>query len=89
MQALLDAGADVNARDYDGRSPLHECCACQHAWKSNASTDADRLAIAQALVRQGADVNAKDNTGHTPLALARESKAPDALIQFLISAGAH
>ena len=42
---LIDAGADVNAKNNDGKTPLHKC------------NDAD---IAKLLIDAGADVNAKN-----------------------------
>lgn len=52
LKALLTAGADVNAVDYNGATPL--------MWSKNAS-------IAKTLIEAGADVNAKDNSGTTAL----------------------
>ncbi len=49
---LVEAGADVNARDEKGQTPLH--CACT----------AD---IAELLMRSGATVDARDNEQKTPL----------------------
>ncbi|MDM4766194.1 DUF6438 domain-containing protein [Pelomonas sp. SE-A7] len=49
---LLLAGADPNARDNDGNTPLHE---------------ANDAAVVRALVASGADPNARNNRGETPL----------------------
>jgi len=51
----LAAGADVNAKDSVGWTPLH--CAAFNAEKE----------IVELLIAAGADVNAKDNRGKTPL----------------------
>jgi ankyrin repeat protein len=56
--ALIDRGADIEAKDEDGRTPLH------YAVGKN-SLDVTRL-----LIDRGADIEAKDNTGQTPLHIA-------------------
>lgn len=55
IDVLVDAGATVESRDQDGRTPLHD--------------DADQLhqGAMLALLKPGADVNAKTNRGDTPL----------------------
>ena len=57
--ALIDAGADVDARSEAGRTPLH----------TNAGGD-DFPAVTRVLLGAGADVNAADLEGRTPLNLA-------------------
>ncbi|XP_010482744.1 PREDICTED: acyl-CoA-binding domain-containing protein 1 [Camelina sativa] len=51
----LENGIPVNARDSEGRTPLH--------W----AIDRGHLNVAKALIDQNADVNAKDNEGQTSL----------------------
>lgn len=57
--ALLEAGADVNARAGLGYSPLHMA----------ATNSAE---VVEALLKAGADVNAKSNAGETALSLAEK-----------------
>jgi ankyrin repeat protein len=52
LRLLADAGADVNARDHNGNTPLHE----------TYLTD-----VAQALLKLGANVNAQNRDGETPI----------------------
>ena len=56
----LTAGADVNAKDKDGETPLHK-----------ASSNGEKEII-ELLIAKGADVNAKDNSSHewTPISVA-------------------
>ncbi len=56
IDTLIALGADVNAKDNDGRSVL--------MWASLKRIDTDTVA---ALIRAGADVNAKDDFGKTAL----------------------
>ena len=58
---LLQQGADVNAQDIDGLTPLSLAA-------GNGHTE-----VAQLLIQNHADVNAKDNYGETPLIWAASS----------------
>ena len=70
-KALIDAGADIHAKDGRGATPLHIAA-------SNGHAD-----MAKALIDAGADIHAKDKVGATPLhhaALGDETETAKALI---------
>src|SRR6185369_17115793 len=75
VRALVQQGADVNARGVDGTSPLH------HAVSS------DHLDVADLLLKAGAAVSAADRYGVTPLSLAALN-GNASMIRRLLDAGA-
>ena len=66
MQILLDAGADVNARNHDGETAL--------IMASGMTGDASILEL---LLRYHSDPSAKNHKGMTALAIAKESRRDD------------
>ena len=64
VRALLAEGADVDALDAEGRTPLL-IMAGRQRWET-----AQHLKITSLLLEYGAEVNATDQHGHTPLMLA-------------------
>jgi ankyrin repeat protein len=64
---LLDHGADVNAVDARGRTPLHELARSQYHHSSFLEADhfADVLRTAELLVEKGANRRLKDRDGKT------------------------
>ena len=59
--------ADVNSKDYGGRTPLHLACGCKSAGAKE---------VVQLLLKHGADANAADNLGMTPMDVAVKIQNP-------------
>jgi ankyrin repeat protein len=72
----LQQGADIGAKDPNGRTPL--------MWAAEANQDPDVIA---ALVAAGAEVTETDRYGTTALMLAAEYNPNPAIINALITAG--
>ncbi|CAI9113202.1 OLC1v1013772C3 [Oldenlandia corymbosa var. corymbosa] len=75
LQSFIGAGANPNATDYNGRSPLHVA-----AWKGYED-------ITLFLIEKGADINAKDNFKNTPL-LEAVRNGHEEVASLLANAGA-
>jgi ankyrin repeat protein len=74
VEQLIARGAAVNARDFAGRTPLHEAAG-------------GRGELVSVFLRHGAEVNARDKGGVTPLHRAAQY-GDDATITTLLKAGA-
>jgi ankyrin repeat protein len=75
---LLDLGADINARDKNGKTPLHEVT--------------KNKAFAKFLIDHGADINARDRRGQTILHIVAywaDLEQSREFAQFLIACGAN
>lgn len=77
VQAIIKAGADVNAKEADGKTPL------MYTVEANVSPDVINLLIAA-----GADVNAQEEQGLSPLSFAAANNLSPDIIKVLIEAGA-
>ncbi|MBI3210203.1 MAG: ankyrin repeat domain-containing protein [Candidatus Solibacter usitatus] len=74
MKALIAKGADVNAKNRFGSTPLH--------W---AAADVEK---ARLLLSKGADINAKTHDGRTALYLAASQRNSRAMLELLLEKGA-
>jgi ankyrin repeat protein len=74
MEMLLSAGADVNARNGRGATPLH--------W---AVSDEKRTRL---LLEKGAAINSQTESGRTALYLAASQSNRDAVLRLLLDKGA-
>lgn len=78
QRMLVRHGADVNAVDAAGMTPLHWACERRTVTK-----------MIDALLALGADVNAAGELGLTPLELIANAELKEMLVNTLIRAGAH
>jgi ankyrin repeat protein len=76
IQLLLASGADINAQNMQGFTPL-----------TAAIYDSD-ITLVELLLRHGADVNLRDQTGQTPLMVATGSAHREDIVKLLIKYGA-
>ena len=76
VRMLIASGADPDARDTNGKSPLFYA----------ARTGNEQAGIAELLIASGAVVNAMDDEGKTPLEVARERNVSE-LVEVLQERG--
>lgn len=81
---LIRAGADVNASDDEGRTPLMSIRTAVENYGRGVDFPNDTWRYVDLLIRNGADVNARDHEGKTPLMYANDLQT----IQTLLDAGA-
>ena len=77
VSRCLAGGADLEARDKYGRTPLHF-----------AAEFSETPAVVVALLAAGADLEAQDEGGWTPLHYAAEGSKTPAVVTLLLDAGA-
>ena len=77
VRACLEAGADVNAVNRSGETPLHE-----------AANSSDLAEVIVVLVNAGADVHARRFDGGTPLHVALARGGSPEVVEALVAAGA-
>ncbi len=81
VKLLLDAGADIRARDEYGRTAFAALVDCS-GWR-----DVLHAEIMELLLAYGADINTRYQEGRTPLIEAAHSGQAD-MVEWLIQAGA-
>ena len=77
LHALIERGADVNARDVDGRTVLMLAAASEFML----------VDVVKALIGSGADVNARMRSGETALSFAK-LRGETAIVDLLVKSGA-
>ncbi len=76
---LIQHGAEVNAPDHDGLTPLHTCII--------AGQSEGYHAVARLLIQSGASLEARDKLGCTPLQMAAE-RGSSTMVEVLAELGA-
>ena len=75
VKLLLDHRADINRRNYPGRSPLHMAATC------------GQTHVVELLISRRADVNAPDYSNKSPLFYAHNNEHAE-IVELLKKAGA-
>ena len=89
IRLLLEHGADVNARQKNGTTPLMFAAGIGYGtgtFATDYATPAELLESVKVLVAAGADMNAVSEAGQTPLHFG--AQASDDIVKFLAASGA-
>ena len=76
MKLLLEHGANVNARDEDGDTPLHSV----GLWNIENLEEKGHPSFVEILLNYGADIQARNDNGDTPLHRAHKPEIAKALL---------
>ncbi|KAH9969688.1 hypothetical protein BC827DRAFT_23481 [Russula dissimulans] len=87
MRWLLDQGADVDARDNNGCTPLHYSSFWPGGLGPGSVFIRGTVEASRLLLEHGADIQAENNEGKTPLQLALEHEHHE-MAEFLSGMGA-
>src|SRR6266702_4559271 len=91
-EVLLDHGAQANAEDIRGQTPLHQVVLGNHDYQSNwgyqKSHPGRAVRLAQRLLEHGVDVNAQNKDHETPLHLASRLRLLE-MARILLKHGAN
>lgn len=79
VDALIQAGADVNAQDKYGQTPLYMLA---RKWQS------DLIPIAELLKKKNVKIDVADSSGNTPLIEACDSSRNGEMVRWLLDNGA-
>ncbi len=79
VRVLIDAGAGINLRDEDGRTPFHHAVMSMPG--GTYSPIAGTMDVIKMLIAAGAEINVRDNEGRTSLSMTDDKE----LVEFLLT----